>query len=315
MTKDGSQSLLDRQKRTMSLLNRYGRILPVLSASLARLSGYNDGKDPKDVETAIEMDPSLAIRLIFEDRHRLQSSPLNAASIPAMIYHLGASNVCEGISKYKRHAVFLPNTEAERELWVHSLQVALLSRYIAKRQMDFKVDPEEAYLAGLIHDLGRFIILCEDVASFNELAKTRVETGKELVELERKVCGYDHAMLGVLASRAWNFPEQLTSVIRFHHCPERASREISSERALALVNIVSQADIVSFCMISHPSFPAASHEDQVLILKQSGFSLTEKFRDLTLPALAEVILPLHEKTVRISQTLFGGEEDSLTAAS
>lgn len=106
-------------------------------------------------------------------------------------------------------------------LWEHSLGVALVSRRIARR-IGFR-DPEKAYLAGLLHDLGLIanLLLLPDVfdsvAHFAQINKLPIETA------EREMMGLTHCFTGALLSEKWRLGGDVCEVIERHHEPERAS--------------------------------------------------------------------------------------------
>lgn len=299
------ESIESRQKRTLNLLARYSRTLPILPTTVLKLSQPQASNMDQALEEATGMDPALAIRLAFEDRHRFISSDKDVPSIGSILYHLGTNNILEDLKKCKKLSIFKPQTTGERELWLHSVQVALLSRYIAKLPSNKLVDPEEAYLAGLIHDLGRFIMLCEDSNAFNELSKHHVETGLELIAAEKEICGYDHSRLGMLAARSWNFPEQLVASIGYHHRVGKAAREYASPKTIAVCEIVGIADLVSFGIMAHPGFAESSDDAKIAYLQSQGMACPPNMHAEILPALKKVILPLHKKMPQLEHELFG----------
>lgn len=112
---------------------------------------------------------------------------------------------------------FLP----KGELWRHSMITALFARSLAQ-----KVDiglREPAFIAGLIHDIGK-IILNTFLKDHFKIVIDLVETGKiNFMEAERKVLGYDHAAVGAIVSERWNLPMMLTEAIALHHTPGEAT--------------------------------------------------------------------------------------------
>jgi putative nucleotidyltransferase with HDIG domain len=122
------------------------------------------------------------------------------------------------------------------DLWKHSLACALVSREFARR-VRFH-DPEQAYLAGLLHDLGLIVELTTFPREFE--AVTRVAMGKRcpLHEAEPSVLGMDHCVIGEMLAERWHLPPEQKEVIRHHHHVDRAST------APVLVSIVNLTDIL-----------------------------------------------------------------------
>lgn len=117
-------------------------------------------------------------------------------------------------------------------LWRHSVASAAGARLLALRLG--AGEAEEAFLAGLVHDMGIVIIdqyLHEDFRAILDLVSTRRVT---LREAEREVLGRDHAFIGALLARRWNFPGAVVEAIGCHHAPWRAKRD---PRLAAIVHL------------------------------------------------------------------------------
>jgi putative nucleotidyltransferase with HDIG domain len=94
----------------------------------------------------------------------------------------------------------------------------LLVTYTAHRlaQKTLMVDPEKAFMAGLMHDVGRIIFCLCDRSYLSSTDRALVE-GKDLCGFERQTYGIDHEETGYCLSRKWRFPDELTRVISHHH--------------------------------------------------------------------------------------------------
>ncbi len=106
------------------------------------------------------------------------------------------------------------------ELWQHAQSTASASEAIA-RHLHHK-NTEEAYVSGLVHDIGKLIlnqVLMTDYARISALIN---QFQMPLWELEKKLIGIDHAQVGSLMAEKWNLPSSLAEAIRFHHYPAEA---------------------------------------------------------------------------------------------
>lgn len=118
------------------------------------------------------------------------------------------------------------------ELWNHSISTAVAAEWLA-RHFDYP-DPEEAYVSGLLHDIGKLLLDQYILADYSQIT-TFVEKYKlPLWQIEEKLIGIDHAKVGGLIAERWDFPHQLTDAIRFHHYPSLAR---SNVRLPAIVNL------------------------------------------------------------------------------
>ena len=112
-----------------------------------------------------------------------------------------------------------------KDLWTHSIAVGVTSRLLHQAQGK-RAGSEEAFLAGLIHDLG---LLIEKQAFAEKLTEvvTKVEREKcDFCETEIAIIGADHQAFGVGLTTKWKFPRHLRAAVGFHHNPQDLSPEL-----------------------------------------------------------------------------------------
>ncbi len=102
----------------------------------------------------------------------------------------------------------------------HGLLVGCGARFLAE-STTYHV-PGEAFVAGLLHDIGYQILIQEYLDQFNEVIHFANKVKVPLYEAERKLFGFDHAEIGAWLAEEWNLPKKLVNVIRYHHQPENA---------------------------------------------------------------------------------------------
>jgi len=111
------------------------------------------------------------------------------------------------------------------ETWEHCNRVAVYSRLIAEKYKMQGV-AENAFLAGLLHDLGQVILLAVDMNDIKKIA--RIVHDRNIISsaiMEEISIGISHSEIGALVSENWNFPDYLTQTIRFHHSPQNIQKE------------------------------------------------------------------------------------------
>jgi putative nucleotidyltransferase with HDIG domain len=107
------------------------------------------------------------------------------------------------------------------ELWRHSISVAFTARRLA---VEVQLAPvEEAFVAGLLHDIGKSILSAHLEHAFDEVTRVAQERRLPFHEVERELLGFDHAELGAHVAAAWSFPAELEEAIRHHHSPAEAT--------------------------------------------------------------------------------------------
>jgi putative nucleotidyltransferase with HDIG domain len=118
------------------------------------------------------------------------------------------------------------------ELWNHSVSTATAAQWVS-RFIHYS-DPEEAYVAGLLHDMGKLILDQYLMVDYYRIVELIRVYNLALWQVEEKLLGIDHATIGSLMAQKWNFPPVLVEAIRHHHAPSLAK----SQQALsAIINI------------------------------------------------------------------------------
>jgi HD-like signal output (HDOD) protein len=108
----------------------------------------------------------------------------------------------------------LRDSAQRARLWRHSVKAACWSRQLARRSG--ACPPDEAFLGGLIHDLGTAVILSTQPAKADVALRLERE-GRSRVEAEHWVFGQTHADLGALLCEIWSFAPDLVCAVALHH--------------------------------------------------------------------------------------------------
>ncbi len=105
-----------------------------------------------------------------------------------------------------------------RELWKHSIAVATAARLLAQRVPG--VEPSDAFLGGMMHDIGIVIELqaCRD-AFGDTIAAVASNPTLSFCDAERQHIGVSHEEFGAALCVAWRFPQLLQRVTGYHHRP------------------------------------------------------------------------------------------------
>jgi len=125
--------------------------------------------------------------------------------------------------------------------WLHSVAVGFFTEAILAER-----DPKEkddAFVAGLLHDVGKLILAQELPDSFDEIRK-RAENGTPWTEAEREVLGFDHCELGGALGGAWRFPGLIVEAIRSHHSALREGEAVTFVSAVRLSDLLVRSE---FC--------------------------------------------------------------------
>lgn len=107
------------------------------------------------------------------------------------------------------------------DLWRHSMSVAFVSRRLAAETRSAPM--EVAFVAGLLHDVGKVILSDLMRESFEQMTSVAHDERIPLAMVEQRLLGFDHADLGARLAEAWEFPAALTEAIGTHHRPGDAT--------------------------------------------------------------------------------------------
>ena len=120
--------------------------------------------------------------------------------------------------------------------WRHSLGCALVSSRLAK--LIRYPDPEKAYLAGLLHDVGILVNTLACTEEFRKCVQAARDGHLELDRSEAEHLGFTHCQSGRILAKRWNFSADVTEVVEYHH------KVAAAQTAVPLVALVHLSDLL-----------------------------------------------------------------------
>jgi len=100
-------------------------------------------------------------------------------------------------------------------LWFHSLGTGLFSQSIAKEMKLSNVD--DYFIAGLLHDIGKVILTQQSSDKFKIVLQTAKANRLSTYEVEEKILGTNHSLIGHIVCEHWSLPKRISSAIKYHH--------------------------------------------------------------------------------------------------
>lgn len=153
------------------------------------------------------------------------------------------------------------------EQWRHSIVVAQSCNFLGKRCRTFMgVSPDELYVCGLLHDLGKLVLLECLKKDYLEVARQAKTRGMPMFAIENEKLGFNHTDVGFVVAQQWGLPHQACSAIQHHHGPREALQSDPLAALVANVNL-----LVHRVMEGNPTAAAAvldEHTSRLLGLKQ-----------------------------------------------
>ena len=121
----------------------------------------------------------------------------------------------------------LPCTERCRfNLWNfqnHCFDCAMIAKELTIWHTDDKKQADNAFTAGLLHDVGRLVFCSYLPDQFDSALSLAKKQNRPLTLVERDLFATDHAEIGFHLAKWWDLPDVLTQAIRYHHEPQKKS--------------------------------------------------------------------------------------------
>lgn len=228
---------VDQQRRRQRLEAIIDHGLPPFPNTVLELTAILSGPsvDVKRAGKVIRADPSLSAQVL-----RLCNSPMfglrsRVVSIEQATILIGTDRLRSlamtcSLVDYSGHG--LPGDQV-MNFWQHSFLAALLSEYLAKLT-DYS-EKEQAYIAGLLHDIGQ---LPQWMLAVEEKKEQKVIPPVDWTDntpVERSHFGMDHCEIGSSMALTWNFMPSFIDVLGYHHDPQEAQHDPNLVRIIANV--------------------------------------------------------------------------------
>ena len=192
-----------------------------------------------DVRAVIERDAALAARILKVSNSAMYGIPSEISSISQAISLIGGRAVRNLVMAVAMREVYREFGPLEQRLWDHGSAAAPIAAAIA-RAHEIAVDPDEAFSAALLHDIGKTALANSHRAEFEALVKEVDASGGDACQAEREAFGFDHAQVGARVAEGWKLPPALVEAIRRHHDEDAfATLPDAQGRMAALVSLTS----------------------------------------------------------------------------
>ncbi|WP_020589234.1 HDOD domain-containing protein [Desulfobacter curvatus] len=216
---------------------------PQVAAKLLEVS-KDDTASLEEVAKIVETDPGISIRVLELVNSAFYGLSRKVTSLSDAVVILGLDEIKKltlGIAIFEKIFKTAFTKEFDRLMfWRHTLAVAVLSMKIAKR-IEYP-NPEEAYTAGLLHDVGKIFLDLQGHRNYGEFIKNLSESTDLVIEKERSEIGLGHDDIGAFFCTRWQLPESLTLAVKYHHQSFENYGLTKDEKQL--IAIVSMADFL-----------------------------------------------------------------------
>ena len=272
-TQKESRLFLQKLLQNPPMLPFDPKLLPLLFA----VTQEGSNASQKTVVTLIEQSPRLTTRVLAVANSAAYGLEFKVSTLQRAISIMGLREVrllvlMVGMSSFIREAQLPKDFDTDR-FWKHLLSVATISRALAQvfgataggPGADASLEdrlvmvPDEAYIAGLLHDVGKLFLAASRPDIWEKVVEMEQAKGMETFEAENTEWGMDHALIGAAVLHHWKLPLVLTEPINLHHAPDLATSFKMEARLLAVANCLAR--------YSHDT-PATLGEDVLEYLPQ-----------------------------------------------
>ncbi len=214
--------------------------LPDVSVQLLKL--INDpNSSVQPIAKIIERDPSLSTKVLKLINSAFYSLSKRVTNIQQAVAYLGLhhlSQVVITVSIFNK-LDFSNGVFSIENFWIHSMFVADYSRILAT--ISKKAAPDDAYTAGLLHDIGKMFMIKFLTPSMEECITDSFNTKRFLYDVEYEKIKVDHNMAGEWISKNWKLPEYVCETCHYHNMPYEKRNHVNLNTP-AIVNYVSLAN-------------------------------------------------------------------------
>lgn len=274
--------------------------LPLLPQVLVKLLQLDRSDDNyfDDFELLVKEDPAFAIRVIAIANSSASAPISPITTIRDAVTRMGATTISNLVASLAVQKVFMPTEPGQVRLWTHSVVTAFAAEQVAKLAKRLNVDPGRAYLAGLLHDIGRFVMMEHSTDELQAVDESNWTSPDELVRADVAVYKYTHSELGYRACKQWGLPDEISDVVRRHHTDIAGPIDPGSIEAMTYC--VQVADRV--CIFVLENSDAADPDDLVALIGDDCILEVGGQRWVDPESLVECLPPIKEA----SASLLGG---------
>jgi putative nucleotidyltransferase with HDIG domain len=192
------------------------------------------------VADIVSSDPGLTAQLLHLVNSAFFGLPQSVSNPVQAVQMLGVGRVRSLALSLKLFSSFEKITCQEikvDQIWNHSLFTAMVARRIMEMESDDFIKAEEAFTAGLLHDIGKLILAANLPKDYRKVLDLAHSQKQPLEAVERDVLKATHAEVGAFLLGAWGLPASLLEAVCFHHHPSQAkAKKINALTAVHIAN-------------------------------------------------------------------------------
>ncbi|MFN3201274.1 MAG: HDOD domain-containing protein [Bradymonadia bacterium] len=194
--------------------------------------------DQRKVGAILEQDMAMAAKVLQLVNSGFYRMPRRITKVSEAIGYLGFDNVRSlvlTVDAFKGNGRIKAKTFSLESLQHH----ALLTAHIARRLVDDMSTAEDAFMAGMLHNIGKLIVAQQQPDYFDEVSHRAQKEDRPFHEIEREISGVTHAEVGAYLVGLWGLPWPIVEAVAHHHTPEAVP-----QRDFDVLSAVHVADVL-----------------------------------------------------------------------
>jgi putative nucleotidyltransferase with HDIG domain len=222
------------------LVKRIGDLppFPAVAMKAIRLS-EDPNSSARELQSVIAKDQALTARVLRIVNSAMFSFQREISTLSHAVSILGIKTVRSIIVAASIEDMFTSGGQqssglAHQVLWQHAWGAALAARVLSNTIRYH--NPEEAFTAGLLHDIGKMVLLQNFPRPYTEIIDRVNRKETTFAEAEMEMFGFTHAQVGSLATAKWTFPKQIVEAILYHHDSPKATAYAKLAAVVSLAN-------------------------------------------------------------------------------
>ena len=224
------------ENKLENILSRTGELppMPHIATKVISLT-QNQNSTAKDIQLVISRDQALTAKILKMSNSALFGRSRTITTLSNAIMMLGFYTIRSLVVANTTRSLFGSGRKfVDNLLWQHSIASAIVARNISTRLR--YADPEEAFIAGLLHDIGKMILLKTLGDEYHHIFQDTYNNSFKFLDTENDQLGFNHTDVGALLARKWNFSKKLEDAIAFHHDPAKAADDSKLTAIISFAN-------------------------------------------------------------------------------
>lgn len=234
--KDHSVSL---EEKLLIMRNHITKLLafPATVANILRVT-QSESSGAGDLSLVIKTDPAVAAEILkAANSVHFARGGTRISNVKEAIVRIGFMEskklaLSLSVFKLKQHSNFTTGFN-HIEFWFHSLAVAIIAERLARNSK--LVNPEEAFIGGLLHDIGLLLLNEFFNPLYIDILDQSINEEKQFIVCEASTLGVTHNHLMKILFAEWNFPQTLTVAVPFFSRPDIFKTEMLVKAPIAVI--------------------------------------------------------------------------------